>query len=231
MGTINLVRHGQASFGAADYDQLSTLGMEQARLLGEWQRDCGLPLSKVMIGPARRHAQSAEHFQSGAGLALEALLIPELNEFDHEEVLYRLRPDFEDKAAIAAYLASTPNPRRAYQDLFVQAVDRWLGGRHDAEYKESWIGFQQRCRAGLQKIIELAGPSQDVWVFTSGGPITAISQSLLNIPDHDAFNLNWSLVNAGVTRLLYTGNRVSLSTFNNHAHLEHHRRAGLITYR
>lgn len=231
MGTINLVRHGQASFGAANYDQLSPLGMEQTRLLGAWQRDCGLPLSKVMIGPARRHAQSAEHFQSGAGLAHKALLIPELNEFDHEEVLYRLRPDFEDKAAIAAYLASSSNPRRAYQDLFVQAVDRWLSGRHDADYKESWIGFQQRCRLGLQRIIELAGPSQDVWVFTSGGPITAISQHLLNIPDQDAFNLNWSLVNAGVTRLLYTGNRVSLSTFNNHAHLEHHRRADLVTYR
>jgi broad specificity phosphatase PhoE len=31
MGQIYLVRHGQASFGSANYDQLSELGHEQAR--------------------------------------------------------------------------------------------------------------------------------------------------------------------------------------------------------
>lgn len=231
MGTITLVRHGQASFGAADYDQLSALGVEQTRLLGEWQQRCKLPLTHVMMGPARRHAQSAEHFQRGAGSTQTPLLINELNEFDHEEVLYRLRPEFADKAVLAAYLASTANPRRSYQLLFEQAVQRWLSGAHDAEYRESWKAFQQRCSQGLQRILTAAGPSQDVWVFTSGGPITAICQTLLNIADADIFTLNWALVNAGVTRLLYSGERVSLSTFNTYAHLEQWGQPQLITYR
>ena len=34
MSTILLVRHGQASFGAADYDNLSPTGHEQSRVLG-----------------------------------------------------------------------------------------------------------------------------------------------------------------------------------------------------
>ena len=231
MGSINLVRHGQASFGAENYDQLSTLGMEQTRLLGEWQRACELPLSKVVIGPARRHAQSAEHFLSGSDSRHDPVLIPGLNEFDHEQVLYRYRPDLREKPAMAAYLATTSNPRRAFQELFSLAVERWLSGQHDAEYVESWPTFQQRCWKGLQQIIEQLGSSQDIWVFTSGGPITAITQQLLTIPDSHIFNLNWSLVNAGVTRLLYSGNRISLSTLNNHAHLEQHRRPELLTYR
>jgi broad specificity phosphatase PhoE len=231
MGAIYLVRHGQASFGAENYDQLSPLGMEQTRLLGEWQRACELPLSKVVIGPARRHAQSAEHFQSGSQTRHAPLLIPGLNEFDHEQVLYRYRPDLREKAALAAYLSTTANPRRAFQDLFAVAVERWLSGEFDEEYAESWPSFQQRCWKGLHQIIEQAGPSQDIWVFTSGGPITAIAQQLLTIPDSHIFNLNWSLVNAGVTRLLYSGNRLSLSYLNNHAHLEQHRRADLVTYR
>lgn len=34
MGTLYLVRHGQASFGADDYDQLSDLGRRQSVRLG-----------------------------------------------------------------------------------------------------------------------------------------------------------------------------------------------------
>ena len=34
MGTIYLIRHGQASFDSADYDQLSDLGQLQAAQLG-----------------------------------------------------------------------------------------------------------------------------------------------------------------------------------------------------
>ena len=151
MGAIYLVRHGQASFGAENYDQLSALGMEQARLLGEWQRACELPLSKVVIGPARRHAQSAEHFQSGSQSRHAPLLIPGLNEFDHEQVLYRYRPEFRDKAAMAAYLATTSNPRRAFQDLFAVAVERWLSGEFDEEYAESWPTFQQIGRASCRE--------------------------------------------------------------------------------
>ena len=35
MSVLLLVRHGQASWGSADYDVLSDLGHEQSRLLGK----------------------------------------------------------------------------------------------------------------------------------------------------------------------------------------------------
>ena len=35
MTDIYLVRHGQASFGEKDYDNLSKLGLEQSYLLGQ----------------------------------------------------------------------------------------------------------------------------------------------------------------------------------------------------
>jgi broad specificity phosphatase PhoE len=41
MGTLYLVRHGQASFGADDYDQLSELGRRQSVRLGEYLRGKG----------------------------------------------------------------------------------------------------------------------------------------------------------------------------------------------
>ena len=36
MGSIYLIRHGQASLGAANYDELSPLGVRQSQLCGEF---------------------------------------------------------------------------------------------------------------------------------------------------------------------------------------------------
>lgn len=36
MTTIYLVRHGQASFGTASYDQLSAKGEQQAQVVGDF---------------------------------------------------------------------------------------------------------------------------------------------------------------------------------------------------
>ena len=58
MGTLTLVRHGQASFGAADYDRLSDLGTRQCRELGRWFRERGLAFEAVLCGTLRRHEQS-----------------------------------------------------------------------------------------------------------------------------------------------------------------------------
>ena len=48
MPTVLLVRHGQASFGAADYDVLSDLGRRQAQAAGrELARRLGVPAQLV----------------------------------------------------------------------------------------------------------------------------------------------------------------------------------------
>jgi broad specificity phosphatase PhoE len=233
MGVINLVRHGQASFGADDYDQLSPLGQEQARLLGEWINDCGLCVSTIATGTHKRHRQSAA--ACGAVCAAPApgswREDAGFNEFDHREVLVRHRPDFATPMAVKEFLAQTDNPHRAFQQIFSRAVSRWVGGQHDAEYTEPFAAFRQRVTAALQRLADTAGPGEDVWVFTSGGPITVIVQGLLAIPDARIFELNWALVNTGVTRLLYRPGRISLSYVNSHPHLERLQQPELITYR
>ena len=42
MSTLYLIRHGQASYGEADYDRLSPRGIEQARAIGRWAASVGL---------------------------------------------------------------------------------------------------------------------------------------------------------------------------------------------
>jgi broad specificity phosphatase PhoE len=240
MGQIFLVRHGQASFGAADYDRLSETGLEQSRLLGAWLAGSGQRFGRVVTGTLRRHRQTAEACLAALpsdrwpGGAWDT--DPGFDEYDHEEVLVRHRPDFADPKAARAALEREDNPRRAFQQVFAQAMARWMGGQHDAEYRESWPAFRARCTGALARLVDGAGGSQSVLVFTSGGPIAAICQELLGVPDRNAADLNFSLVNSAVTKLLFNAarngaGRVSLSYLNNFAHLEQDGRAQHITYR
>ena len=49
MSVLLLVRHGQASWGAADYDVLSDLGHEQSRLLAKVFKEAGEPAVQAWL--------------------------------------------------------------------------------------------------------------------------------------------------------------------------------------
>ena len=92
MGTLYLVRHGQASFGAADYDQLSPLGQQQSVRLGAYFREKGLRFDSALTGTLRRQQQTYAGIREGGGFDLEALEWPGLNEFDSEAVIATVHP-------------------------------------------------------------------------------------------------------------------------------------------
>ncbi|HVO80744.1 MAG TPA: histidine phosphatase family protein [Terriglobales bacterium] len=233
MGTIYLVRHGQASFGADHYDQLSPVGVEQSRLLGSWICHCNLGVDRVVIGTNRRHRQTAELSLAGlreAPAEAEWQVATGFTEFDYVEVLGRACPDLRDEAAINAWLAGTGHPRREFQKVFAPAFARWVSGAHD-DYTESYADFRRRCWQGLSSLSSDAENSSTTWVFTSGGPISAIVQEALGIANERIADLTFSLVNTGVTKLLCRPGRVRATTINQYAHLEQAGRPDWITYR
>lgn len=227
-----LVRHGQASFGAAVYDKLSPLGEHQSILLGKWLRRCGVVPDSVAVGHAERQIDTAKLSISEAGGVRQGqwASIEGLNEYDHESIVSIDRPEYADRERLQAHLAKSDHPRRAFQEIYVKAVARWTGGAHDADYPESWRDFRSRVIAGLTRLVALDAKS--VWAFTSGGPITAILQHLLGLSDERAFDLNWPLVNTGITRLRFAkGHSPTLATYNAHPHLDEAGNPDLITYR
>lgn len=229
MATIYLVRHGQASFGKENYDQLSPRGWEQGRILGRWLADKVEP-GAIFGGNLQRHRETVEAITTGYGASLPDMQVMEgLNEFDHVEVVERLRPEWADKQVMARDLASFPKPARAFQQAFEKAVARWVSGEYDHEYAESWQGFRQRVSTSLDQLIELADGA-DVIVSTSGGPIAVIAQHLLELSDHKALEMNNVIANTSVSRILYSGPRRSLAVFNNYSHLEAEDPA-LVTFR
>lgn len=230
MGAIYLVRHGQASFGKADYDQLSDTGFEQARVLGLALRPRIPQLDAVVTGAMARHRQTAETCLLAMQQVLPRQEMPGFNEFDHEQVIQRYEPRYANRLVLMADMAKTLKPRRAFQEMFEKAVARWVSGRHDEDYSESWSAFRARCVHSLETLIDTLGPSKTAIVFTSGGTITAICQQQLHIPDEYAFRLNWTLANCAVTKIVYSERGRYLSTVNEHAHFEG-AHSKLITYR
>ena len=107
MGQLYLVRHGQASFGADDYDQLSDLGQRQSRRLGEYFRAKGLVFDAVIMGSLKRHAQTWQGIRDGIGGTPEPLVWPGLNEYDSEAVIHAIHPTPLDKPDTPENTAST----------------------------------------------------------------------------------------------------------------------------
>lgn len=234
MGEIYLVRHGQASFGAEDYDQLSPLGEEQGRILGRWHAGLDLTIDGVALGGLKRHRQTAEAWAAQMARAPAPSLWTidrGFDEYDHREMLLRAHPHVGDAAGLKRWLAESAPSRGAFQEIFRAAMARWMSGLHDGEYRESWPQFHGRCIGALEALAASAGAGKRLMVFTSGGPISAICQSLLDLPPARVAELNWSLVNGGVTKLFYRPGRLSLSTLNNYSHLDRSGDAALITYR
>ncbi|WP_303291303.1 histidine phosphatase family protein [Marinobacter sp. SS5-14b] len=229
MATIYLVRHGQASFGKENYDQLSPRGWEQGKILGRWLSDKVTP-GAIFGGNLQRHRETVEAITTGYGSTLPDMQVLEgLNEFDHVQVVERFRPEWADKQVMARDLGSFPKPAKAFQQAFEQAVARWVSGEHDHDYAESWQDFRARVNAALNQLVGMADGA-DIIVSTSGGPVAVIAQQLLELSDRKALEMNSVIANTSVSRILYSGPRRSLAVFNNYSHLEAEDPA-LVTFR
>ena len=219
MASIYLVRHGQAGFGKLNYDQLSDIGSEQGELVGKALTLRGIEADIVVHGAMQRHRQTLQaaqrHWHSHGPVHEWA----GFNEFDSDDVIACAFPQFRHKARLGAWLLTQKNKYRAFQELFSEAVVRWTSGEHDGDYQESWPAFCQRVIAATEQLMkQYAG--KNMVIFTSGGPITALAQYCLRLDNKAAFELNWTLLNGGISQLLYSrSGRVNLAAFNEQHHL------------
>jgi len=215
VGEIYLVRHGQASFGAADYDQLSQLGIEQSRQLGAWLAASGQRFDRVVTGTLRRHRQTADECLAAQQHRCARHEDAGLNEYDHREMLSNYDPGLATPEAVRSVIDAHPNPRRAFQELFAAAFARWVAGDLGA----------------LGRLVAAAAHPDRLIVFTSGGPIAVIAQSLLGLADERVAALNFSLANTSLTTAFFGAAGLRLGTLNAFQHLQQPGERTLVSYR
>lgn len=236
MGSIYLIRHGQASFGADDYDVLSPVGTRQSKVLGAHMAQLGLSLDRCLAGDLRRQQDTASlamaSMQAGGALVPALETDAAFNEFDADAVIRALLPGLlPDEPEALHVLRNAREHRAEFQRLFALIVQRWHGGQHDTDGLESWAGFVQRTGEGLQRVLEQAASGDNIAIFTSGGTIAALLHRVTGISPSQAFELNWQIINTSLSQLKFRGSEVTLASFNSQAHVRLLRVPELVTYR
>jgi len=221
MSVITLVRHGQASFGAEEYDQLTALGLEQSRTLGEALRARGVVLERTVCGTRERHRGTAREIVAALGSDAPIQIDAAFDEFDHRELLARFDPRYAHLGVLAAEMAVELDPLKAFDRVFERAIDGWVRAGSRGGYSESFEGFRARCLDGLQRLAAALPKEAAALVVTSGGPIAVLAAELLGVPPERGVRLRFGLVNCGLTKIVVRSRGPRLASFNEQGHFEH----------
>ncbi len=221
MGTLYLVRHGQASFGADNYDQLSELGMKQSERLGAYFAAKGLQFDAAFTGTLQRQIQTLAGICKGGGYSLTGVQRPGLNEYDSEAVIGAIHPHKLHK----------PTSKEEYRNHFRLLRDglaQWMAGVVTPKGMPEYADW----RDGIVETLDLVRNSShsNVLIVSSGGPISTVVGHILGTSPETTIDLNMRIRNSSVTEFAFTPKRHMLVTYNTLPHLDDKSLEGWITY-
>ena len=215
MAELLVVRHGQASFGAANYDELSALGRQQARALGETLRGLGWYPDRVITGSLVRQKQTLAEMGYGGDPEEH----PGWNEYDFHDLLH------------SRYGGRAPDDvitdRKTHFRALRETLAEWQQGGISSA-RESWDAFcsrveQARCHA-------VGGAGERVLVVSSGGAIARLVAATLEVPDAQMIALNLQIKNAATSRFVFSKGKFFLHEFNSVPQFHNQERASMMTY-
>lgn len=232
MSTIYLVRHGQASFGTDNYDRLSVTGREQVRQLGSYFAELGERIDRIYSGSLRRQTETAEIIAEAlAGTPPPIAVEPAFDEYDSDLILHTFAKSLTPEQLAEAGWPGLRTDRRKFQFFLERAARAWVDARIETEAMTPWRGFHGRITSAIENIMRTEGRSKTLVISTSGGVIGTIVAHVMGLANHAGIELNWVVHNASITRLIYSAQKVSLSSFNALPHLDRAELRHLITYR
>ena len=221
MGTLYLVRHGQASFGADDYDQLSELGHRQCVRLGEHFRRSGHRFEAVLTGTLKRHAQSLAGIAEGMQWSPTPQLWPGLDEYDSEAVIAAVHPH-------PLVRPDTPELFRHHFRLLREGLLRWMAGSAAPVGMPSHADFVAGVNGALDHVRN--SYEGNVLIVSSGGPISTAVGQILGTSAEATIELNMRIRNSSVTEFAFSTRRHALVSYNNLPHLSQPEHTSWITY-
>jgi broad specificity phosphatase PhoE len=223
MGTLYLVRHAQASFGADDYDQLSELGHKQSVRLGEYFARKGIHFNGLIAGTLRRHKQTLEGILLGMNRAgAEHLSWDGLNEYDSQAVIASIHPHKLERP-------TSPEMYRHHFRLLRDGLAQWMAGVVSPRGMPSYDDFVAGV-AGALDHVRANHYGQTVLIVTSGGPIATAMGHVLGTSPEATIDLNMRVRNTSITEFAFTPKRHMLVCYNAIPHLDDAEHAQWVTY-
>lgn len=221
MGNLYLIRHGQASFGADDYDNLSELGHRQSVRLGEYFAQKGLQFEAVLTGTLKRHAQTYAGICQGSGCSVPALVWPGLDEYDSMAVIATVHPQPLEKP-------ETPEMVRHYFRLLCNGLTQWMDGVVSPKGMPTYDAFVHGVTSALEHVRK--NHTENVLIVSSGGPIATALGHILGTAAETTVKLNMRIRNSSVTEFTFNPKHHQLLTFNTLPHLDGTEYAPWVSY-
>lgn len=221
MATIYLIRHGQASFGAANYDQLSPLGQRQADATGEYFARIGVSFDRVYSGDLWRQRETLERVVASQPGSLESVVDSRFNEIHNDEQIEKLAPVVtEADPMIKALVEKGLSSSKDYQKVIKAVFNYWVSNDCSAHGLQSWQEYSGLVRSALMDVMANEGSGKTIGIFTSGGTIATAVAQVLGLGGEDTYNFYEPIFNCSVSQLFYSGDNVSLSYFNDRSFLQ-----------
>jgi broad specificity phosphatase PhoE len=235
MADLLIIRHGQASFGAENYDQLSALGQHQADLTGEFLSQSGVQLSAAFSGDLSRQRETGERILAQLEDAPSLVIDPRFNEVQTDEQVAVMTPLLcEQDPRFAALMADMNKDSKSFQKIIETVFNYWVSPNCQVAGIQSW----QEYSAGVVSAFESARASAESGstsaIFTSGGTIATLVGHVLGLSADRVYEFYEPVFNCSITRLIFNTRKCSLSTFNDVSHLQlmsAQRGERLVTYR
>lgn len=221
MSQLLLIRHGQASFGADDYDRLSPVGERQARITGEYLARMGHKFDVVVSGGLSRQQKTAELAARAWTSPPKMVVDKTFTEYDASALFDAYLPRvLREHPALAEQSAQLGTDPRVFQHTLSRVGAHWIAGTpHDLDSCEAWDEFVTRVAGGLARLHDDYSRDARIAVFSSGGPIGAAVGASVGASADRTLQLSWDVYNASISELRSTRNGWRLVGFNNVSHL------------
>ncbi|MEP4979135.1 histidine phosphatase family protein [Ascidiaceihabitans sp.] len=206
MSHITLIRHGQANSEAKDeasYDQLSTLGAQQSKWLGQHLKQTKSHHMRLFTGTLQRHIETANNMDTG----LDPIRDKRLNELEY----FTLAQALEKEHGVPMPTAQ-PDFAHHLPKVFAAWKDGILNGA-----PETFEAFENRVNGAINDISQGDGPAL---VVTSGGLISMVMRQHLKLDISSMANVALAIMNTSIHRLYPVGGTWSPVMFNAVPHLE-----------
>ncbi|MFT2091530.1 histidine phosphatase family protein [Paraglaciecola sp. 2405UD69-4] len=224
MAEFYIVRHGQASFGAENYDKLSALGQRQAEWLGEYFQRKNITFSHAFRGDMVRHKETMQGICSKLSSLPKETLELGFNEFDFQNIVEAYLSIYPNEA-----LAEDAQPALFYR-LLKQSMLSWSKDLLPKDrLTETWQEFRARVQNALDRVCQ-SPAKQPILIVSSGGVIAMLLSLILELKSHLVMELNMQVKNTSFSHFYFNKNGVRLASFNNIPHLENLNKPDIITF-
>ncbi len=227
MKRLFILRHGQASFFKADYDQLSPIGETQGQCCGRYLASQDTKFHKVFVGPRKRHLTTWEQLSETAAESQFAFppmqIRPHLDELPAFELLQHglpalleQRPEFRE----GFNDNGTPGDPAVHAQAFRAILGVWTSGECVATGIETFDAFRNRITQEFYWAAEQIQPGENALIVTSGGPVSIAMQHAVGFANDKVIDTAFSVANASISSFQVEEDRFSLLEFNQTPHLE-----------